>query len=411
MSLVHKLLFTSMFVPTQRVQDTYSKYNGPLGNPLVLTGLPGVGKTQTIQAFAQRMGVPAYTFKTESLQVEDLEGVMVGDGYGKLLRASDNEFVQMMIDKAQEGIIFVDELNTSSQKLDAAVRRLFLDREWCRRGLPQRVRVFAAMNPPETSMSGRPLSAPMANALCHIEVHPHSSEEWLAYMGREGSDFELPSMAEGEARMVHGWDKAWSQVFTESHAFFKGAVGMGKLHSLPENGEQVSGAWPSERSHTLAFNCRVTALALGMGKDVEVALFAGCVGTGLATEYFKHIGELALPSIETLLTTGWDPPATRPDAVYAVQTSLTHHLDKVLRGSVTNARIRIALGAWRQIARVVALDSCQDLALGAVQVLERRGFGSMISQHTDRATADIAEILKHSGEITPLFPLALAGTT
>ena len=400
-------IFAVLMAPNERC-PVFSAYDGGFGYPAVLIGKPGIGKTSMGRQVAEALNVPCHVFPTESLQLQDLEGIPAVIS-GELKRCSDNPDVLSIVERGQ-GLLVFDELNTNKAGLDAAIRRVLQEHTWARRPLGPRVRVLAAMNPPECSMSGKPLSAPMANTLVHLHMEPHTWEAWAKYTtaASGAAGVELPNEADAMARLRAGWKDAYEQVAMETEAYFK--TFSTKIHAFPENAEKASGPWPSERTWSMCFNLRVTAKALHLGPEVEEALMAATVGPEVASEFFNHIADLGLPTVEEALDGKWVIPAARPDVIYAVLGAAVRHLTSEFEGSGASAKqIDTALKAWQLVDKVFADESYKDLVIHLVSLLERRGFGSSLKAAADSNPSAAKKVDAIVSRLTPNFSLSLLG--
>lgn len=373
------VLATGFCVPIERVDD-YKSYKGRMGLRMLIKGLPGIGKSERLVQLGNKLEIPTHLFPTESIQVEDLDGVMVSDGAGGVRRATDNPDIPKMRIQG-EGLIIFDEINVS-QKLDAAIRRVILDSTHAREKLPHGVRVVASANPPEISMSGRPLSAPLANAMCHLQVSSPSFKGWAKYMA--GYDDELDEV-EPLVRMRNRIIANWSRVYEENWMkmlHFTGAKA-DAIHKVPENRALQQGSWPSPRTWTMAWNTIATCRALDAPRDVEEALVSGCIGSVAAEELYEFWKSSDLPTVQEVLDKGWHPDPRRSDRTYAVHMSLADYvLKNTQKDKVTPETVRIAYGAWRQCEITCKTPSSADMALPVVQALLRRGLGALLSSRS-----------------------------
>jgi hypothetical protein len=402
---LEEILKISLMTPARTVGYKIEEYTQRYGLTLLLSGPPGIGKTETLQALAAQLQMLCYTFKTESLQPSDLEGVLVGVGDGRVRRATDNEVVLAMLEVG-EGIIIIDEINTRSEKLDGAIRRLFLDGVFAGRKLPGGVRVFCTTNPPDVSMSGSLLSPPLANAMAHLELEPHSKEEWLGHVSNPTKTFVgKADLSEMQERLRKGWAASYEIALSRFSLYLnKNAT---QLHLLPEQPEHRAGAWPSERSNTLALNAMTTCLALGASQDVEEALVAACIGTTSAQLLYKSIKDTLLPTTEDVLNNRWAPDPNRADIVYVVEQNVRSYAERHLPKQVTPAGVDLAYKVWRFAKQVHDQPALQDRCASIFRLLTAAGYGPMlratgISKGANRRMVE--DICGWCDEISKSFP-------
>lgn len=384
-------------------------HRGRFGLPILLQGLPGIGKTTIWRDMAASLDLPFYAFPTESLQVSDLAGVIAGDGAGGVHRASDNAEVKEIIEGGQ-GLLVFDEINTGS-RLDGAIRRVLLDGKFAGKQLPPLVRVVACANPPEVSMSGRSLTPPLANALVHLSASGHTKDEWLEYHTDPLTARAPVAMSDLFAQLLERWptsyEKAlgWYNLFLRSHPDW--------LNKLPEDPDKQAGAWPSERTHTMGLNVLAACHALGDQGSIP-ALLEGCIGVEASGLLLTTIRENDLPSVDDVLSGKWVPNPKRTDIMYSVTQSLVARLDYQLqvndpkRGAPIADQLGLARQAWEYVCRInKSGDTLQDLVLPVAKVLLKGGYSSAL-----RMTArgpDVEAIETLSKEALLVYPSVAYG--
>ena len=137
--------------------------------PLLITGAPGVGKTQVMRALARQRGWPIETIIASICEPSDLGGLPVIDNGG--VRRVPPRWATNLAKLCKDGtpgIMFFDELSTAAPANQAAVLRISQERVVGDLELPPSVRFASAANPVELSAGGWDLSAPLANRLCHL---------------------------------------------------------------------------------------------------------------------------------------------------------------------------------------------------------------------------------------------------
>lgn len=402
-------LRTSMFCPSEPVGVNLIPYKGRLGLPVLMLGPPGIGKTTIWRDVAASLDLPCYVFPTESLQVSDLAGVIAGDGAGGVHRVSDNEAVQYIFGEGQ-GLLVFDEINTGS-RLDGAIRRVLLDGKFAGASMPPRVRVVACANPPEISMSGRPLTPPLANSLVHLTAREHTAEEWVRYHMDPATARAPASGQQLWTRLLDAWSTSYETALGWYSLFFKAHPSW--MHKLPEDPDKQAGAWPSERTHTMGLNVLAACHALG-DKASLPTLLEGCIGQEAAGLFLTTMRENDLPSVEDVLSGKWVPDPKRTDIMYSVTQSLvarlSHQLqvDNPRRGPPVSQQLQLARQAWEYVHKVNQGNSTlQDLVLPVAKTLLQGGYASAL-----RMTAkgpDVDAIERISKEALLAYPTLVYG--
>jgi MoxR-like ATPase len=80
-------------------------------------------------------------------------------------------------------MLFFDEISTAPPAVQAALLRVVLEREVGDLSLPPSVSIVAAANPPERTVGGWDLTAPLANRFCHLQWE-HRRDDWVDGMLR-----------------------------------------------------------------------------------------------------------------------------------------------------------------------------------------------------------------------------------
>lgn len=397
-SELRNALLLAMVTPSAPVGPNLASYDGPFGLPVVLMGLPGIGKTSMLCQLADQLGLCSYVFKTESLQVHDLDGIVVPHEQG-VRRVTDNYQVEE-IRSFGEGVLIVDEINTGSAKLDAAIRRLVLDREFARAKLPPRVRVMATCNPPDVSMHGRALTPPLANSLAHFEIDPTPPQDWIDFCTAPSQASATVPGGDAYGRLLsQNWGAAYDRALQE-YTYVTKTIDAGVLHNMPDDVEKRSGAWPSDRTNTMALN----ALAACYATDnlaMRLPLMAACIGEAASVQFLEAISSLVLPSLDDVLAGKWAFDSTRPDIVYTVITGVCSRVGRF--GPPTAQTIDQAHKLW-QLAAALTKDSAsvQDLALPLAKALMQKEYGSVLETKTKNPkTAAISQL---AADVLMRFP-------
>jgi MoxR-like ATPase len=383
---IKNILSIALMVPTWIRGEELLDYQGDWGLPLVLIGPPGIGKTRMVNDVSEQADLLCFTFPIDSLEVEDLSGIIVNTPTG-LQRLSDNQGIREMIEVG-EGVIFLDEINTG-RGVDAAINRLVYEREFCRQRLPPGIRVLAAMNPPEYAAGGHPLPASMANRLCHIHANPPSVSEWSSYL--LGVSESSLSLADARNKMRESWEVARSRSTMGVMSFLQARESL--LMKKFEDGEDHSVAWASPRTWLMATNTLATCYALNATPGALVDLLAGCIGEGPSGELLSFLERQDLPSLSTVLAGNWVPDPHRLDVMYAVTQSLLGLLSGMAKKTplLCEANIEQAAQIYRVILSVQAAGA-KDVVYPLLRKLTTHfGTSALLVKKEHRAVAELAQ--------------------
>lgn len=259
-----------------------------IGQPVLLWGGPGEGKSRVVEQIADQLGRPCEVVVGSVREASDFAGLPIRDG-GSVIFAPPR-WAMRCVERA-DTVVFLDELTTASPSVQAAMLRVVLEREVGDLQLPPAVSFVAAANPPELSAGGDDLSAPLANRFCHLD--------WEA---------DVASWSSG---MLRGWEPRPVPVVPTtlgSHEALWRAVIVGfvtarpsALRQVPDDVVNQGRAWPSPRTWDRARLVAAAADAAGADREVLRLLVAGMVGTGPAIELLRFADTMDLPDPEDLL--------------------------------------------------------------------------------------------------------------
>ena len=282
--------------------------------PVLIWGLPGVGKTATVQAVAKKLGKHMEVVIASIREPSDFLGLPV-IASGEVKFAPPKWAVNLV--NAGGGILFLDEITTAPPAVQAALLRVVLDRTVGDLTLPAETIIVAAANPPEYAAGGWELSAPLANRFIHVdwELDPVKwADEFPLYWGKK----PIPT---GVAERV------------KISEFIR--VRPELLFSFPKDEESRGRAWPSPRSWDMASKLLVSGI-----DDISPA-----VGNSAAIEFVAWGKSYDIPDPEIALATGkLDLPA-RGDLAHAAITA-------VITLAVSKGDEKSWLTAWRIIGTV-----------------------------------------------------------
>ncbi len=255
-----------------------------------------------------------------------------------------------------KGILFLDEVSTAPPAVQAALLRVILDRTVADLTLPADTWVIAAANPPEQAAGGWDLSPPLANRFCHINWRL-DSDAWIAGMVQGWPEPVIPILPE-----------KWEEGIPHAQAMVASYIQHRPHHLLvvPDNDGNAGKAWPSPRSWSMAARLMAAVTSVNGGEDLAVGLIGGCVGTGVALEYWQWMKSLDLPNPEDLLRhpESLKLPA-RGDITFAILTSVV----AAVVNKLTQDRW---VAAWSVLEQAVKQGSADIAAAVAKNLLAKR---------------------------------------
>lgn len=262
--------------------------------PGFVWGPPGAGKSDIVRAVADNMGLELRDVRLNLMDPVDLKGFPsieeVGTGKTKRRHMAfvPPDFLPM--DPKSAGILFLDEMNSAAQSVQAAAYQLILNRRIGEYELPEGWAVLAAGNRAGDRAVVHSMPSALANRFVHI-------------------DFEVD---------VDDWYN-WATVNGVSditRAFIKFRPNL--LHSFNPGANER--AFPTPRSWVFVDDVTQSKLPA----DTEYELVKGTVGEGAAAEYLAFAKLAAeLPSAEEiLLNPDTAPVPESPAARYAVCTMM-----------------------------------------------------------------------------------------
>lgn len=303
--------------------------------PILISGKPGVGKTEVMAQVADRIREyhsEAATARLEALQ-ERLANLMDNDVVDaaevrRVERALVSEFFELSVisgpqlnpediggipipnmetrrcdsfmlnlvpPTAEYGLLVIDEFGSLNSGAQAPLLNLIQNGIMGTQRLSPGIMRAAIMNPLDCASNPVPLDTPVANRFVHLPWDENDSSSWLDYMrGGKGLVARVPKLVAGWSVRIPIWRTKIAQ-FIESNR--------DALHDMPK-GEESSGAWASNRMWT---NLATLLAAMeGAGLTERTTAFEqaiiGSVGKAHGVAFSQYIRELDLPNPIELLT-------------------------------------------------------------------------------------------------------------
>ena len=259
-----------------------------VGQPVLLWGAPGEGKTRLVEQIAEQLGRRCEVVIGSVREASDFAGLpmRVGDG----VSFAPPRWAQRCVEHPMS-VVFLDELTTAPPSVQAAMLRVVLEREVGDLTMPASVSIVAAANPPELAAGGDELTAPLANRFCHL-VWSAGVNDWLAGMIRGWLPSPIPVVPDDYSAELATWRALLV-------GFIKARPSL--LRALPSDVVSQGRAWPSPRTWDQAYRLAAAATAARASDAVRSALVAGVIGDGAAIEFLRYARETDLPDPEALL--------------------------------------------------------------------------------------------------------------
>lgn len=281
--------------------------------PVILWGMPGEGKTSTIEDLADAMGAHAEVLIGSQYEPSDIAGQpWVQDGQIEHLPPAWARRIAEL-DPNTPSVLFFDELDKCPPAVQAACLRVIRERVVADTRLPENCSVVAAANPPE--LGGWDLSAPMANRFIHLDWQLDSQ---TAIQGLSSGSWPRANRQEVEPEALAAATANWRGLVG---AFLQTRPQL--VRNMPTDETHQGRAWPSPRSWEMLIHAGAQAEASGQPPVVQSMIINGTIGQGAGAEFSSWRDSMDLPNPEDVLR---DPASVeipaRSDKVMATATAV-----------------------------------------------------------------------------------------
>lgn len=258
--------------------------------PGLLTGAPGIGKSEIVAAVAKARGADFVDIRLSLFDPVDLRGL-------PMLINGETVWQRPAIwprETGRETVLFLDEIDRASPAVMSAAMQLVLDRKIGEHVLPAGVRILAANNGRTDKVGTNRMPSALANRFCHLDIDA-DAQAWAEWALAAGVAPELVGFINFRPALLH--------VATMDEADRK---------ALEDR------AFPSPRAWV-----RVAKL-IGQPDALRHTLAAGLVGKGPAAEFEGFVRTMrGLPSLAAVLADPMGAPlVTDPGAQYAMSAAL-----------------------------------------------------------------------------------------
>lgn len=265
--------------------------------PVMLHGSPGVGKSDVIRQVADELNVKLIDIRLSQLDPVDLRGIPSVTA-GKTIW---NQPSFLPVDG--EGILFLDEINSAPQAVQAAAYQLVLDRRLGEYELPKGWRVMAAGNRTTDRAIVNQMSTALKNRFAHVNYNVNN-DDWCDWAIKTNLPIEVIGFIRFRPTMLNEFEQRNNSKEEKDR--------VAKIKDL--NSFATPRSWAS----------LAAVLSTEPKEDVEYELYSGIVGETAATEFMGYLKYYRdLPDLDALLMNPEKTPVPEnPAVLYALATGL-----------------------------------------------------------------------------------------
>ena len=256
--------------------------------PSFIWGPPGAGKSDVVAQVAAARKVELRDVRLSLLDPVDLKGFPVPNTTKKLMEWLPADFLPTK----GKGILFLDEMNSAPQAVQAGAYQLILNRKIGNYTLPAGWDVLAAGNRASDRSVVHAMPAALANRFVHLDFEVDLAD-WCTWAAKAGIHTDVIAFLRFRENLLHSYD----------------------AKSSPR-------AFPSPR--TWAFVNDIYKGKEHLAKNLALDIYSGTVGEGPASEFMAFVDIIKdLPSVDQIkLDPTKTPVPDSPATLYALTTSL-----------------------------------------------------------------------------------------
>ena len=372
-------------------------------------GDSGAGKSAGVNTVAKALGVNCYPIFAGTKTPEHIGGFPANTPEGFMLRCALPQVISAIDD--QQAMIFLDEISTAPEAVQAALLSFVNERTIGEYTLPPKVRIVMAMNPPDVAANGHDLTIPLANRVAHFQFIPWTLDQFRDYKLGRYTPYVIP-LQSGTQTVLDNWNTHYAHVVSTTFDFLEadgGEIIVGKdddgapikrskMHDQPEPSDpRASGPWPSRRVWDWAINGVVTIRCLGLEATLETELVSGLVGRGIAAEWATYIRKRDLPAPFDVLTKKLPLPR-RMDAARAMLDSCATY---VVNHTDQQQRVNLAVSCWELLGKAIRDEGYADISVKPASQLIHAGLDvtNESSKALQNAAEEICDHLYQSGQL------------
>lgn len=273
------------------------------GQPVMIHGSPGVGKSQVIHQVAKDRGIDMIDLRLSQLDPVDLRGVPSVTKSKSSTSGITDWNTPAFLPTSGHGILFLDEINSAAQATQAAAYQLVLDRKLGDYTLPDGWAIIAAGNRASDRAIVNQMSTALKNRFAHLNFEVNN-EDWAAWALRANIAVEVLGFIRFRPMLLNEFEQRNESKEERDRVMrLKDA----QAFATPRSWEFLS-----------------RAVSQKPGGDIEYELYTGIVGEGAAAEFMGYLKYYRdLPNLDSLLM---NPKTAKvpeePATLYALATGL-----------------------------------------------------------------------------------------
>ncbi|MEA1920295.1 MAG: MoxR family ATPase [Campylobacterota bacterium] len=289
--------------------------------PVFLWGPPGIGKSSIVSQIAKDKGIGFIDLRLSLLDPTDLRGIPFFDSQNSQAIWAPASFLPD--GSVENGILFLDELNTAAPMVQASAYQLILDRKIGEYTLPDGWAIVAAGNRESDRGVVFRMAAPLANRFVHLEMEA-SVDDWRTWAIGANID---PSII---GFIAHRPDALFAFDSGENSRSF----------ATPRTWEYVN-----------------EIIASKPDADLILPLVSGAIGEELAAAYlgFKMVAG-DLPDMDGILDGSVLNVPTDPSALHILSTALTMRVNENSSSKKLNNLVNYTLKMPGEFAVMIIQD-------------------------------------------------------
>lgn len=357
------------------------------GNPVVVTGPPGIGKTGFFMSLEgtriqnrEVVVIPFMLSVREAAEIGGFPSPNHEDGVVDLLPVRAFQTANRLAEEENKFvIIFLDEIRTITESQQAAAMKFVHEGIAGDIKVSPWVRRAAAANSVEESAGGIPMAPPMANRWAHVYTSPNA-KEWGEDMRLNNYALQTPLSEEAQKRLPQ--ERALIATYIERKP--------GSLLNMPKDEDKRDGPWASPRTWDNA--AHAWAASGTQDWSFREELLAGLVGLDQTGMFINWRLAFDLPNPEEIIDGSFKGKLVdedRPDRTYTILSSIV----TAVAQDWTPKRYE---RAWEIHARAAG-DNAGDIAAATVSTLMKTAVEKSDVPSIAKHATGFAEFLRKAG--------------